>query len=98
MLVGIVSLRFYLRKVNLCNFFPFLHVNREEVTELAAVAVSKNLSGPGSTKWQAINHLAKTCYFRKYIPAIFRGPRNIIKHFPFVNIFNTSSGSSPCYC
>ena len=57
MLVGIVSLRFCLHKVNLCNFFPFLHVNREELTELAAVAVSKNLSGPESTKWPSYKSL-----------------------------------------
>lgn len=74
MLVGIVSLRFCLHKVNLCNFFPFLHVNREELTELAAVAVSKNLSGPESTKWPSYKSLSKNLLFQEIYPSYFQGP------------------------
>ena len=55
------------------QFFSLLHVNREEVTELAAVAVSKNLSGPESTKWPSYKSLSKNLLFEEIYPSYFQG-------------------------
>lgn len=55
------------------RFFSFLHVNREEVTELAAVAVSKNLSGPESTKWPSYKSLSKNLLFEEIYSSYFQG-------------------------
>lgn len=55
------------------QFFSFLHVNREEVIELAAVAVSKNLSGPESTKWPSYKSLSKNLLFEEIYPSYFQG-------------------------
>lgn len=55
------------------QFSSFLHVNREEVTELAAVAVSKNLSGPESTKWPSYKSLSKNLLFEEIYPSYFQG-------------------------
>lgn len=55
------------------QFFSFLHVNREEVTGLAAVAVSKNLSGPESTKWPSYKSLSKNLLFEEIYPSYFQG-------------------------
>ena len=55
------------------QFFSFLHVNREEVIELAAVAVSKILSGPESTKWPSYKSLGKNLLFEEIYPSYFQG-------------------------
>ena len=55
------------------QFFSFLHVNREEVIELAAVAVSKILSGPVSTKWPSDKSLSKNLLFEEIYPSYFQG-------------------------
>lgn len=55
------------------QFFSFLHVNREEVIALGAVAVSKNLSGPESTKWPSYKSLSKNLLFEEIYPSYFQG-------------------------